>query len=159
MSFGEPDPQRVRRASPRRARIDILYDIVVSALAPKNQTNIMYACSINLKMMKRYLPQLIAKGYIDYQPVSKLYVATGRGRSFVKRYEDVLKLQKALKDALYALDSDFRIIDAPSDGVRQLDAFRHPSGQDPEVKHLLWTLATVPQQSLRGQGDRTGRSI
>jgi len=109
-SFSESYQRSLRKTALRRTPLDILYDIVNSALAPRNQTNIMYACNINLKMLRQYLPMLTANGYLEYQGLPKLYVATGKGRAFVKRYDEVARLRSSLKVAFDALQDDMSLL-------------------------------------------------
>jgi len=87
----------------RRKALDIEYDIAVSTLEPLGQTKLMYASSLNHTMLMQYLGRLTSMGYIVYQPDSKTYSTTVKGRDFIKSYEQYQKAQQELRKAYMVL--------------------------------------------------------
>jgi len=47
----------------------------------------MYASSLNLGQLNCYLAELISQGLIHFEPETKLYHATAKGRQYMKAYE------------------------------------------------------------------------
>lgn len=47
----------------------------------------MYASNLNLGQLNIYLAELISQGLVQYEPETKLYHATAKGRGYVKAYE------------------------------------------------------------------------
>jgi predicted transcriptional regulator len=78
----------LKRTHYRRRNFDgITYSIVKGAFEGARKTRIMYASSLNLGQLNRYLAELMAQGLITYDPETKLYQTTVKGRQYLKTYE------------------------------------------------------------------------
>jgi len=83
--------------------LDIEYDIVVSTLEPLSKTRLMYHSALNYMMLRQYLKRLTSLGYIVYEPDSRAYSTTVKGRAFIKNYEQYQKARQELRKAYSAL--------------------------------------------------------
>jgi len=71
----------------RRGFKEITYSIVKGASQGARKTRVMYASSLNLGQLNTYLEELMSQGLIQFEPQTRLYFATAKGRQYLKAYE------------------------------------------------------------------------
>lgn len=81
--------------SQQRDSVRLMVDMLVVALEGAKKTEIVYKANLNFKQAQKYLDFLLSKGLIGLESPSsrkKVYQTTEVGRTFIKRYEETLKL-------------------------------------------------------------------
>jgi predicted transcriptional regulator len=79
----------------RRSDANIIVEILKAASAGAKKTEIVYRVNLNFKQVRKYLDFLGSKGLIFIDASSdgkKIYRSTDRGKAFVKRYRETIKL-------------------------------------------------------------------
>lgn len=83
------------KATYRRAPLRILVDMLIVGSRGAKKTDIVYKTNLNFKLVKKYLDFLLLKGLIaedGLQRRRKLYRTTEKGKMFIKRYRETVKL-------------------------------------------------------------------
>jgi predicted transcriptional regulator len=74
-----------------RTRNDILIDMLQAADSPITKTGMMYKCMLSYEQLKYYHEYLKEAGLIE-QSERKKWIVTGKGRTFMERYNDAIKM-------------------------------------------------------------------
>lgn len=75
----------------KRSKYEICADILRATLNGAKKTRIVYAANLNFNLMKRYLPRLTERGFIEATD-DGYYLTTPKGIQFLKEYNDLLTL-------------------------------------------------------------------
>jgi predicted transcriptional regulator len=78
------------RFKKRRGRIDILADILSVAEEKANKTQIAYKADLNFKMLDKYLPYLMDKGFIANTDGE--YKMSEKGEEFLTDYQKMKEM-------------------------------------------------------------------
>jgi predicted transcriptional regulator len=70
----------------RRNNLDICADILQVSQSGAKKTHIVYKANLNFMIVKKYLSNLIEKGFIEKN--DKLYFTTNKGINFLESYEE-----------------------------------------------------------------------
>jgi predicted transcriptional regulator len=70
----------------RRNNLDICADILQVSQSGAKKTQIVYKANLNFMIVKKYLGNLIDKGFIE--KYDKLYFTTNKGVNFLESYEE-----------------------------------------------------------------------
>jgi predicted transcriptional regulator len=70
----------------RRNNLDISADILHVSQTGAKKTQIVYKANLNFMIVKKYLRNLIEKGFIEKE--DNLYFTTNEGVSFLESYEE-----------------------------------------------------------------------
>jgi predicted transcriptional regulator len=85
-----------------RSSIDIVRDMLFSALEEVKKTRIMYQANLNFTQLERYLSLLLECGLVACND-NALYTTTKKGQEFLKTYtnylEDCIQIRKAVEQA------------------------------------------------------------
>ncbi len=90
--------------SRRRGFKEITYSISKAAFEGARKTRVMYASSLNVGQLNGYLAELISQGLINYEPQTKLYYTTAKGRQYLKAYERYAESVEQLNQTESILD-------------------------------------------------------
>ena len=80
--------QVVRNNSKYRSRLQIIADILIVAEDGAKKTRIMYQANLSYDLLKRYLAETLEADLISVDKDKKIYVTTGKGKVFLKKYEE-----------------------------------------------------------------------
>ena len=70
----------------RRNNLDICADILQVSQSGAKKTHIVYKANLNFMIVKKYLSNLIEKGFIEKNDT--LYFTTNKGVNFLESYEE-----------------------------------------------------------------------
>ncbi|MHB1907927.1 MAG: winged helix-turn-helix domain-containing protein [Nitrososphaerales archaeon] len=105
-----------------RSRVEILYDIIVSARGSAKKTHLMYKSNLSFKQLNLYLGFLLQNKLVeerfDVDDGTRTYFVTNRGLQFLELFEN--------------LQSYMGIVKSPED---ELDALRFP--RDGEANMIM----------------------
>ena len=105
-----------------RSRVEILYDIIVSARGSAKKTRLMYKSNLSFKQLNLYLGFLLQNKLVeerfDVDDGTRTYFVTNRGLQFLELFEN--------------LQSYMGIVKSPED---ELDALRFP--RDGEANMIM----------------------
>ncbi len=78
----------------KRSKLEIIIEILKSALEGSNKTKIVYGTNLNFKVAERYISELKALGLleVEHKDGKKVYVTTEAGREFLKKFEKLGEL-------------------------------------------------------------------
>ena len=76
----------------KRSPPEIIAQIVDATLEGKRKTRIMYDVRIDFRTLEKYLEYLVAKRLLERNGLH--YRATARGKQFVEKYKEALKILK-----------------------------------------------------------------
>ena len=79
-----------------RNRIDIIAQLLDAASSPTTKTRMMYKAMLSYEQLKEYLLMLTENDLIGYDKPSQRFTATDKGFQFLKTYEDLSKLIRAI---------------------------------------------------------------
>jgi len=79
-----------------RNRIDIIAQLLDAASSPTTKTRMMYKAMLSYEQLKEYLLMLTENELIGYDKPSQRFTATDKGFQFLKTYEDLSKLIRAI---------------------------------------------------------------
>jgi predicted transcriptional regulator len=81
----------VHSVSPRqnRSRIEIIAAILEKAAQGAKKTQMMYGANLSFYQIEGYISYMIKKGFLSFEKESRLYLTTGKGREFLKSYENI----------------------------------------------------------------------
>ena len=79
-----------------RNRIDIIAQLLDAASSPTTKTKMMYKAMLSYEQLKEYLLMLTENDLIGYDRPSQRFTATDKGFQFLKTYEDLSKLIRAI---------------------------------------------------------------
>ena len=79
-----------------RNRIDIIAQLLDAASSPITKTRMMYKAMLSYEQLKEYLLMLTENELIGYDKPSQRFTATDKGFQFLKTYEDLSKLIRAI---------------------------------------------------------------
>lgn len=71
----------------RRGFKEITYSISKAAFEGARKTRVMYASNLNLGQLNGYLAALVSQDLMSYEPETRLYQTTAKGRQYMKAYE------------------------------------------------------------------------
>ena len=69
----------------RRNNLDIMADMIVTAKNGARKTQLVYKCNLNFSIVKRYIAELIERGFIYFD--APRYYSTPDGETYLTRYE------------------------------------------------------------------------
>ncbi len=74
--------------------MEIIRDILTSALTGKTKTEIVYNAKLNFKLFDRYATLLLEKNFlsIKYRNSCKVYVTTRKGKEILNRINEILDM-------------------------------------------------------------------
>jgi predicted transcriptional regulator len=83
-----------RLLNERRSDASIIAEILNAASPGAKKTEIVYRVNLNFKQVRKYLDFLDGKGLIsiDASNGKKIYRSTEKGKAFVKRYKETVRL-------------------------------------------------------------------
>lgn len=93
----------------RRDATEIASDILKAAGRGERKTRVMYASALNSGQLKNYTEELITQGLLAYDSGQRLYLATDKGRQFVKFFDRFAETRDLLIEQSRALDSLFLV--------------------------------------------------
>jgi predicted transcriptional regulator len=79
-----------------RNRIDIIAQLLDAASSPTTKTRMMYKAMLSNEQLKEYLLMLTENDLIGFDKPSQRFTATDKGFQFLKTYEDLSKLIRAI---------------------------------------------------------------
>jgi predicted transcriptional regulator len=88
----------------RRDSGEISYAILKAALSGQRKTRIMYQSSLNLKQLNQYIEELVLNELLGYQPGSRCYQTTEKGRTFTRMFENYKETRDLLGEQEKALN-------------------------------------------------------
>jgi len=79
----------------RRARFDIMADILKASVGGARKTQLMYQCNLSFQQLKKYLSILMQKGllksvFAKKETPTNLFKTTEKGRNFLRRYRNMI---------------------------------------------------------------------
>ncbi len=84
---GWPEIWGAVKKNDKRDRSEIVHDILKHSDFSSRKTTLMHKSSLDSKQANHYLPDLVSHGLLRFEPEGRFYVATARGRDFVRLYE------------------------------------------------------------------------
>jgi predicted transcriptional regulator len=87
----------------RRDSREIMNAILKAAASGQRKTRIMYQSSLNLKQLNQYIEELVLDGLLGYQPATRYYQTTERGRTFTRMFENYKETRDLLAEQDKAL--------------------------------------------------------
>ncbi|MGD0477814.1 MAG: winged helix-turn-helix domain-containing protein [Nitrososphaerales archaeon] len=87
----------------RRDSGEITYAILKAAAGGQRKTRIMYQSSLNLKQLNQYIEELVLNELLGYQPATRCYQTTERGRTFTRMFENYKETRDLLSEQEKAL--------------------------------------------------------
>ena len=87
----------------RRDSGEITYAILKAAVNGQRKTRIMYQSSLNLKQLNQYIEELILNELLGYQPATRYYQTTERGRTYTRMFENYRETKDLLSEQEKAL--------------------------------------------------------
>jgi predicted transcriptional regulator len=76
-----------------RSHFDIIYDILKTSSRGATAYNLIQKSKLSFEQYRRYLIKLQRLGLIKIeQHHSKQYITTDRGKKFIEKYQDIMKL-------------------------------------------------------------------
>ncbi len=69
----------------KRNSLDICSDILKASKGGAKKTHLVYQANLNFSVIKRYLSDLTAKGFLSQH--GDIFLPTEKGRQFIARYE------------------------------------------------------------------------
>jgi predicted transcriptional regulator len=87
----------------RRDSEEIVYAVLKAAVNGERKTRIMYQSSLNLKQLNQYIEELVLNELLGYQPTTRCYQTTERGRTFVRMFENYKETKDLLGEQEKAL--------------------------------------------------------
>lgn len=86
--------------SSHRGRLDIIANILTSAIGGARKTSIMYKCNLSFRQLEIYLGFLLNKGLLKMltkreSATSHLFETTSRGMDFLRAYRNLAALMSA----------------------------------------------------------------
>ena len=79
----------------KRTRYDVFRDIISLTVVPQLKTHIVYKCNLNFNIVKKYISDLIEKGYIRIIHIEgnkTLYETTDRGLEYLNMFKKIEEL-------------------------------------------------------------------
>lgn len=72
----------------KRARFEIVYDVLSTCLKPSRKTSILFKCNMSFDQLQKYLQFLASRGMIEHinNGGKNLYQVTEHGRKFLEEY-------------------------------------------------------------------------
>lgn len=97
-------------ASPRQRRSPelIVSEIIRAALSGVRKTRLMYASSLNVKQLNKYLEAMLEADLLSYDSSNNTYLATERAVAYLKTLADVRKTEAKLERKRTELRGLFR---------------------------------------------------
>jgi predicted transcriptional regulator len=86
-------------APPRQRRSPelIVSEIIRAALPGVRKTRLMYASSLNVKQLNKYLEAMLEADLLSYDPSNNTYLATERAVAYLKTLADFYKTEEKLE--------------------------------------------------------------
>jgi len=93
MYVGRGETFRVKSevSGSRRSRLDIAADILYACRRGVRKTGLMYRCNMSFMQLEKYLDFLLGAGFLvaENDGSSLLFKTSGKGRTFLKEYENL----------------------------------------------------------------------
>jgi len=77
----------------KRSHYEIVYDILRYCMRPRRISNIAQYCNLNTVNAKRYLGELLRRGFV--REVAGGYVTSEKGLEYVRAFEELYRLLSA----------------------------------------------------------------
>ncbi len=77
----------------RRSRVDIIAEILRAAENGSQKTRLVYETNINFTLLKKYIPLLYEKGFVEI--FDEKIFATDLGLEFLRAYDNMYELFRA----------------------------------------------------------------
>ena len=74
----------------KRSYYEIVYDILRYCMEPRRISNIAQHCNLNTMSAKRYLDELLQRGFV--RKVAEGYVTSEKGLEYMKAFEEFYRL-------------------------------------------------------------------
>jgi predicted transcriptional regulator len=85
------------RPRSRRSSELIVSEIIRAAISEVRKTKLMYASSLNVKQLNKYLETMIGANLLSHDPSTNTYVATERARAYLQTLADLQRAQARLE--------------------------------------------------------------
>ena len=93
------------RQRSRRSSELIVSEIIRAALSEVRKTKLMYASSLNVKQLNKYLETMMDANLLSLDPATKTYVATERARAYLQTLADLQRTEARLEKKRMQLQS------------------------------------------------------
>jgi len=74
----------------KRESIEINSDILTLCIEPMKKTHIVYKTNINFKLLHRYVPYLVKRGFLSFNEEKEVYQTTSEGLKWLKMAKALL---------------------------------------------------------------------
>jgi predicted transcriptional regulator len=92
----------------KRKEIEIAGDILLIAQSRVRKTRILHLANLNSSVLERYLTLLRRKALLEFDPDSRLYIVTKKGKVYLEKFEDYKKYKQLHVSTLLTLNSLLR---------------------------------------------------
>ena len=93
------------RPRARRSSELIVSEIIRASMSAVRKTKLMYASSLNVKQLNKYLESMIQANLLSHDPYTNTYVATERARAYLQTLADLQRAEARLEKKKTELSS------------------------------------------------------
>jgi predicted transcriptional regulator len=99
-----------------RDRLDIIADILDVAGRNAKKTQIMYQANLSYAILQKYLSEIVAASFVDFEFDSQRYLLTPKGEKFLRAYKEYSKNNKTVEKRLNDVAAKRKVLEEMCSG-------------------------------------------